>query len=209
MKIVVDQLSKTIKGVTVLDRINCEFCSGTIYGLVGQNGSGKTMLMRAISGLIHPSEGTITYDGKILHKDFDFPPKIGVLIEKPEFLNSFSGFENLQLLANINKVISDDKIKEYLRMFALDPDSKLPIKKYSLGMKQKIGIIQAIMEDPDILILDEPFNALDSATVDILREQLLNYRTKEKLIIISSHHKQDIEAICDDVMKLEDGRLIV
>ncbi len=209
MKIVVDRLSKTIKGITVLDHINCEFCSGNIYGLVGQNGSGKTMLMRAISGLIHPSEGTITYDEKVLHQDFDFPPKIGVLIERPEFLNTLSGFENLKLLAEINHVIKDEQIKEFLKAFALDPNSKLAVKKYSLGMKQKIGIIQAIMENPDVLILDEPFNALDAKSVESLRKLLLQYKDEGKLIIISSHHKQDIDAICGCVIQLEDGKLII
>lgn len=209
MKIVVDRLSKTIKGITVLDHINCEFCSGNIYGLVGQNGSGKTMLMRAISGLIHPSEGTITYDEKVLHQDFDFPPKIGVLIERPEFLNTLSGFENLKLLAEINHAIKDEQIKEFLKAFALDPNSKLAVKKYSLGMKQKIGIIQAIMENPDVLILDEPFNALDAKSVESLRKLLLQYKDEGKLIIISSHHKQDIDAICGCVIQLEDGKLII
>lgn len=207
MNIVLKSVSKEINHVTVLDNINCQFSSGTIYGVVGQNGSGKTMLLRTVSGLIIPTRGTVTFDGKQLHKDISIPPDIGVIIEKPEFLSYMTGLENLKQLAAIKKIASEETIKEYMRLFALDPASKHTMRRYSLGMKQKIGIIQALMENPDILVLDEPFNALDEQSVLLLRDLLRNCRDEGKLIIVTSHHKDDIEAICDNVMFMQDGKL--
>ena len=207
MDIVLKSVSKEINHVTVLDNINCQFASGMIYGVVGQNGSGKTMLLRIISGLIIPTNGTITFDGKQLHKDISIPPDIGLIIEKPEFLSYMTGLENLKQLAAIKKIASEETIKEYMRLFALDPASKQTMRRYSLGMKQKIGIIQALMENPEILVLDEPFNALDEQSVLLLRDLLRNYRDEGKLIIVTSHHKDDIEAICDNVMFMQDGKL--
>ena len=208
MELKVDALSKTIRGVTVLENISCTFVSGTIYGVVGKNGSGKTMLLRELAGLIHPTAGSVTVDGKRLHRDLDFPQNLGILIEKPEFIPYLTGLENLKLLAEIRRIATEDTIRDWMKRFSLNPDSKLPIKKYSLGMKQKVGITQAIMEDPEILILDEPFNALDEASVDFLRKLLLQYRDEGKLIILTSHHKADIDAVCSQILTLEEGRLV-
>lgn len=207
MNIVVDNVTKVLKGVTVLENVSYEFTNGNIYGIVGKNGCGKTMLMRAICGLIKPTEGKILIDGKELHKDISFPPNIGIIIEKPEFLGYLTGFENLKRLAEINNKISDDKIREYMKMFSLNPDSKLHTRKYSLGMKQKIGIIQAIMEDPDILILDEPFNAIDEETVEMVHSLLLEYKNNGKLIMVTSHHKEDIDSVCDHVIHMQEGKI--
>ena len=192
----------------VLKDISCEFVSGNIYGIVGKNGSGKTMLLREIAGLIRPTKGSISVDGKTLHHDISFPPNLGLIIEKPDFLNYLTGFENLKMLAEIRHRVADDKIKTLMTKFSLEPNSKQTVKKYSLGMKQKIGIIQAIMENPDILILDEPFNALDEDTVLLVRNLLLQYRKDGKLIVITSHHREDIDAICNHIYRMEEGQLI-
>lgn len=173
MEIILKAVSKKIGYTQVLDNINCLFLDGKIYGIVGYNGSGKTMLLRTIAGLVIPTSGTIDFDGKRLHRDISIPPSLGLIIEKPEFLSYMTGLENLKQLAAINKKVSENTIKEYMRLFELDPESKQTMRRYSLGMKQKIGIIQALMENPDILILDEPFNALDEKSVLLLRKLLL------------------------------------
>lgn len=208
MVIKIENCSKKFGGNYVLNDINLTFESGHIYGIVGLNGSGKTMLLRMISGLISPTSGKVFIDEKQLHKDMSFPPDMGIIIEKPEMLNHLSGLENLKLLSEIRGVISQDKIIDYMKMFSLDPQDKKPMKKYSLGMKQKIGIIQATMEDPQLLVLDEPFNALDEATVNMVRSLLLKYKEEGKLIIITSHHREDIEALCDEIVHLENGQIV-
>ena len=207
MEIILEEVTKTIRHNQVLDHINCRFSGGHIYGIVGPNGSGKTMLLRMVSGLIIPTGGTVTFDGKRLHKDISFPPSMGLIIERPEFLSYMTGLENLKLLAEVKKIISEETIKDYMRLFLLNPDSKQTMRQYSLGMKQKIGIIQALMEDPDVLVLDESFNALDEESVLLLRKLLLERREKGKLILITSHHREDIEAVCDYVMTMQEGRL--
>ena len=208
-EIIIENLSKTIKNNKILDNVNLTFESGHVYGLVGRNGSGKTMLLRTIAGLVIPTSGTIDFDGKRLHRDISIPPSLGLIIEKPEFLSYMTGLENLKQLAAINKKVSENTIKEYMRLFELDPESKQTMRRYSLGMKQKIGIIQALMENPDILILDEPFNALDEKSVLLLRKLLCQRRDEGKLIVVTSHHKDDIEAICDEVIVMQDGTLKV
>lgn len=207
MVIKVENVSKAFKENEVLNHIDLEFCSGKIYGIVGSNGSGKTMLLRAIAGLIVPTEGYILVDDKVLHKDLSFPENMGILIEKPELLNYLTGFENLQFLASVKNIISDEEIKEYMRKFSLDPMSKKVVKKYSLGMKQKLGIIQAIMENQELLILDEPFNALDEDSVNMLRNLFLEYKREGKLLIITSHHADDIDFLCDEIVHLRDGKV--
>lgn len=207
MEIKIENLSKEFKENLVLDNINLELSSGKIYGVVGNNGSGKTMLLRAVAGLILPTTGEIMIDDKMLHRDISFPEKMGVLIEKPELLNYLTGFENLKFLASVKQLISEEDIKEYMRKFSLDPLSRKIVKKYSLGMKQKLGIIQAIMENQELLVLDEPFNALDENTVKILRTLLLEYKEMGKLIIITSHHEEDIDLLCDEIIYLTDGRV--
>ena len=209
MIIRIEDLSKTIKGVNVLEHINLELSSGSIYGVVGQNGSGKTMLLRAIAGLIQPTSGNVYIDDKQLHKELSFPPEMGILIEKPELLNHLTGMENLMLLAGIRNVVSKNQIGAYMKRFDLDPASPKTVKKYSLGMKQKLGIIQAIMEAPELMILDEPFNALDEATVQMLYKMFKEYKEAGKLLILTSHHKDDIEMLCDKIIKLQEGKIIV
>lgn len=206
MIIRIEDLSKNIKGACVLDHINLELSSGNIYGLVGQNGSGKTMLLRAIAGLIQPTSGKVYVDDMQLHKELSFPPEMGILIEKPELLNHLTGMENLLLLAEIRNVVSREQIEAYMKRFGLDSTSRKTVKKYSLGMKQKLGIIQAIMENPELLILDEPFNALDEATVQMLYGVFKEYKDAGKLLILTSHHKEDIEMLCDKLIKLESGK---
>ena len=203
-----NHVTKSFRGAAVLRDICLEFRSGGIYGIVGENGSGKTMLLRAVSGLIVPSSGTVTVDGAVLHRDISFPPEIGILIEKPEFLGHLSGLKNLSLLAEIRSVISTEKIADLMRLFALDPGSPKPMRKYSLGMRQKIGIIQAIMEDQKILVLDEAFNSLDEYTVGLLRELLLAYKKQGKLIILTSHNSEDIACLCDCVHRISGGRIV-
>ena len=209
MKVIikVQGLCKRFRNIEVLKDINITLESGHIYGIVGTNGSGKTMLLRAISGLVVPSEGHILIDDKILHKDIDFPTEMGILIEKPEFLKNLTGFENLKMLAEIKSKISDDTIRDYMEKFGLDSKTKKTVRKYSLGMRQKLGIIQAIMEEQKLLILDEPFNGLDEGTVEFLRNLLIQYKREGRLIIITSHHKEDIDAVCDYTYKIVEGKI--
>lgn len=206
--IILENVTKNLKGTTVIDNVNMEFRSGSIYGIVGANGSGKTMLLRAISGLIVPSSGTITVDDLVLGRDLSFPPETGILIEKPEFPGHLSGWKNLRLLAEIRSVTSEKRIAEFMKLFSLDPGSSKPMRKYSLGMKQKIAIIQAIMENQKILLLDEAFNALDEASSAVLRTLLLQYKDEGKLIIMTSHNSEDIECLCDFVYYISDGKTV-
>ena len=208
MQIEVHNFTKVLRNTTVLNCINATFESGNIYGLIGKNGSGKTMLLRAISGLIRPTDGYIEIDKKLLGKDISFPPEAGIIIEKPEFLGYMSGLENLKFLSDIRGLIDDKVIIDYMTLFDLDPTLKKPVRKYSLGMKQKLGIIQAIMEDPQILILDEPFNALDENSVITFREFLRNFKNEGKLAIITSHNSEDIKELCNMVYKMDSGNLV-
>ena len=204
----IENLSKKIKGTAVLDNINMEFFKGNVYGIRGINGSGKTMLFRAICGLINPNEGQITIDKKILHKDVSFPESIGVLIENPGFLPSYTGRYNLKLLADIKNIINYEKIDETLKLVGLDCNDKRKYKQYSLGMKQKLGIAQALMEDPDLILLDEPTNALDEKSVENILSIIEKEKAKGKLILIASHDKLILEQICDEIINIENGRII-
>ena len=204
----IENLSKKIKGTAVLDNINMEFFKGNVYGIRGINGSGKTMLFRAIGGLINPTEGQITIDKKILLKDVSFPESIGVLIENPGFLPSYTGRYNLKLLADIKNIINYEKIDETLNLVGLDCNDKRKYKQYSLGMKQKLGIAQALMEDPDLILLDEPTNALDEKSVENILSIIEKEKAKGKLILIASHDKLILEQICDEIINIENGRII-
>ena len=185
-----------------------EFFKGNVYGIRGINGSGKTMLFRAICGLINPTEGQITIDKKILHKDVSFPESIGVLIENPGFLPSYTGRYNLKLLADIKNIINYEKIDETLNLVGLDCNDKRKYKQYSLGMKQKLGIAQALMEDPELILLDEPTNALDEKSVENILSIIEKEKAKGKLILIASHDKLILEQICDEIINIENGRII-
>lgn len=204
----VEHLTKVMKQQVILKDINLELNKGFIYGFRGKNGSGKTMLFRALCGLILPTEGTITVGGIQLGKDASFPPSVGVLIEYPGFLNSYTGFQNLKMLASLNNFIDDNRIKEAIRLVGLDPEDKRKYRKYSLGMKQRLGIAQAIMEEPDLIILDEPTNALDSEGIEELKKLLLELKNKNKCILIASHDKEELEFLSDEIFILEKGKIV-
>ena len=201
-------LSKTIKGVDVLKDINVRLESGNIYGVVGRNGSGKTMFLRALAGLIVPTTGEIHIDDLILHKNMDFPHNMGLLIEKPSFLNYLTGFENLKLLADINKIASVETIKRFMTEYGMDPESPKKVKEYSLGMKQKLRIIQAVMEEPSILVLDEPMNALDKSSVDLVKKILRRHIEKGGSLFFTSHNREDVGSLADEVYEMEKGKLV-
>lgn len=207
MKIKVIDVSKKIKKNIILDNINLEFNSGKVYGLVGKNGSGKTMLLRALSGLMHIDEGKIMLDDKILHKDFPVMPGIGITIENAGLYPEFTGFNNLKILAKINNRIGNNEIKSAMERVGLDPDDKRTVRKYSLGMKQKIVIAQAIMEKPDILLLDEPTNALDTAGVELVRNIIVEEKRRGAIIVLASHNKTDIELLADEIIYIENGKI--
>lgn len=205
-EIIIENFSKTIKNNKILDNVNLTFESGHVYGLVGRNGSGKTMLLRAICGLIFPDSGKVIIDGKQLHKDISFPESCGIIIENTDLLPNFSAFDNLKMLSEIKNTANDNMIKSAIKSVGLDPDSKKKVKTFSLGMKQRLSIAQALFEDPDILLLDEPTNALDEDGVNDVRRILLEQKKKNKLIIIASHNKEDISLLSDTVISVSNGR---
>jgi len=208
MYIDICNMTKTIKNVNVLENINIRFEGGKIYGLRGKNGSGKTMLMRAITGLIIPTKGSININGDIIGKDISFPKSVGALIEQPSFISNYTGFKNLKLIATILNKIDDEQIKESIRTVGLDPEDKKKYKKYSLGMKQRLGIACALMEEPDIIILDEPINALDENGVDIVRRILHEEKERGTLIIVACHDKEELESLSDEIFTMESGRVV-
>lgn len=205
-EIIIENLSKTIKNNKILDNVNLTFESGHVYGLVGRNGSEKTMLLRAICGLIFPDSGKVIIDGKQLHKDISFPESCGIIIENTDLLPNFSAFDNLKMLSEIKNTANDNMIKSAIKSVGLDPDSKKKVKTFSLGMKQRLSIAQTLFEDPDILLLDEPTNALDEDGVNDVRRILLEQKKKNKLIIIASHNKEDISLLSDTVISVSNGR---
>mgnify|MGYP000085474910 CR=1 FL=1 len=208
MKIEVKNYTKTIGKINVLENVNVCFNNGNIYGIVGKNGSGKTMLLRMIAGLIIPTSGEVRVDEKLLGKDMSFPNNLGILLEKPSFLPNITGYENLQMLAKIRNITSSENIQNFMDLFDLDWKSKKKFKEYSLGMKQKLGIIQAVMENQEIVILDEPFNALDENSVGILRNFLKKLKSEGKLIVMTSHNKEDIQLLCDYTFIIDEGKII-
>jgi len=206
MSITIKDLTKTIKNATVLEGVSLTFEKGKIYGLRGKNGSGKTMLMRAICGLIRPTSGTIEIDGEFLDKDISFPRNVGALIETPSFISGYSGFKNLKTIASIKNTVSDVQIKECIERVGLNPEDKKKYRKYSLGMKQRLGIACAIMENPEIIILDEPINALDEKGVLLVREILME-RKNDAIVIIACHDKEELELLADEIFSMEAGRV--
>lgn len=207
-KICVNNISKIINGTDILKNINIEFEEGNIYGIYGHNGSGKTMLFRTLCGLIKPSSGFIEINGYILHKDIDFPKSIGVLIENPSFWKDYRGIEVLETLAKIKNIASKEDLIDALNRVGLDYKDKRVLRKYSLGMKQRLGIAQAIMEKPEIIILDEPTNALDENGVNLVYKILEEERNRGAIILISSHNKQDIEKLSDYKIKIDNGSIV-
>lgn len=207
-EIIIDHLCKKIKGNTILDDICFTFHNSMIYGLYGRNGSGKTMLLRAIAGLIFPTEGQISIDQKVLHKEISFPPSVGVIIENTNLLPQYDGFTNLKILSKFKKVATDDDIINAIKAVGLDPHSKAKVKTYSLGMRQRLAIAQAIFEKPELLLLDEPTNALDEESIEIIRELLLKFKENGTTIIIASHNKDDLKILSDQTLHMIDGRLV-
>ena len=198
-------VSKAFKKATVVQEVTAEFREGEITGIVGRNGSGKTVLFKMICGLLKPTAGTITVNGKRIGKDVDFPESIGVIIETPGFLPFQSGYRNLMELAGINHRISKNEVKQAMENVGLDPDSRKPVSKYSLGMRQRLGIAQAIMENPDVLVLDEPMNGLDESGVEEMRKLFLKLKEADKTLLIASHNREDIEVLCDKVYRMDGG----
>lgn len=205
----IKDLKMTFGKDEVLKGITHSFEKGKVHGIVGNNGSGKTVMMKCICGFLKPTSGTVTVNGKVIGRQEDFPKSLGLIIEAPGFLPHLSGFRNLSILASVNKKINKQRIKDTIRLVGLDPDMKKPVGKYSLGMRQRLGIAQAIMEDPELLILDEPMNGLDKNGVQEIRELLKGLVGKGKTIILSSHNPADIDALCDTVCEMDGGVLTV
>ena len=201
----VENVSKDFAQERVLRSVTREFESGLIHGIVGNNGSGKTVLMKCICGFLVPTEGKITVNGQIVRKDVDFPGNMGLIIETPGFLPNVSGVKNLEILASLNKKIGLSEIAEAIRTVGLDPKLNKPVGKYSLGMRQRLGIAQAIMEDPKLLILDEPLNGLDKHGVAEMRALIKSLKAKGKTILLASHNQADIDELCDTVCEMDAG----
>ena len=202
-----EHVSKKFSEEQVLKDVCFEFQEGKIYGIVGNNGSGKTVLMKCICGFLNPSSGKILVNYKEIGKDVDFPEDIGVIIETPGFLPNLTGMKNLEILASLQHKIGKERIQEVLQTVGLDPKLKKTVSKYSLGMRQRLGIAQAVMEDPSILILDEPFNGLDKHGVEEIRELLLDLKAAGKTILLASHNEEDIRILCDHVYEMDGGIL--
>lgn len=200
-------LSLTIDKTAILNDVTVSLEAGKIHGLIGRNGSGKTMLMKCICGFIRPTRGVVVVDGKRVGKDVDFPKNMGIIIETPGFIPYYSGYKNLKLLAGLRNKIGKEEIIQAMERTGLDPKLKRHVKKYSLGMRQRLGLAQAIMEDPDILILDEPMNGLDKDGVEDMRRYLIDLREQGKTILIASHSSEDISVLCDAVYEMEKGVL--
>lgn len=201
----VRHVHKTFGEEEVLKDVCREFEIGKIHGIVGNNGSGKTVLMKCICGFLKPTEGKIFVNYKEVGKDMDFPDNLGIIIETPGFLPNISGIKNLQLLASLKKKINNTVIRESIKKVGLDPDMKKPVGKYSLGMRQRLGLAQALMEDPQILILDEPFNGLDKHGVVHIRNLIKSLRGEGKTILLASHNQTDIDELCDTVCEMDAG----
>lgn len=205
----VKNVSKDFGAERVLHNVSREFEAGKIHGIVGNNGSGKTVLMKCICGFLVPTEGEIVVNGKRVGVDVDFPPDLGLIIETPGFLPNLSGIKNLEILASLNKKIGLKEIAAAIRSVGLDPMLKKPVGKYSLGMRQRLGIAQAIMENPTLLILDEPLNGLDKHGVSEMRELIKGLKADGKTVLLASHNQGDIDELCDTVCEMDDGVMTI
>lgn len=208
MNIKVDNVTKIIKKVKVLDHVSLEFESGEIIGLKGINGSGKTMIMRIISGLIRPTEGKVFINGRELKKEMDFPESIGVLIDSPAFLDGYSAYDNLRYMASVKNKVSGEEIKDLLKKVELADAGKKKYKYFSLGMKQRLGIAAAIMEHPDIILIDEPTNALDSKGVEMVKCILQQEKERGALIVLTCHDYSVLKELSDSIYFIEEGRVV-
>lgn len=201
----VQDVTKKFKEYIALNHVTVSFEKGMIHGIVGRNGSGKTVLMKCICGLMHQNAGEIVVQNKRIGKDIDIAEGIGAIIEAPGFLNNYSGIKNLQFLAGINRKIKKPEIEQCIALVGLDPKSKKHVGKYSLGMRQRLGLAQALMENPEILILDEPMNGLDNQGVEEMRALLLKMKDDGKTILLASHNRDDINVLCDTVHEMDQG----
>ena len=204
----VNNLSLVIKKDTILSDINLHIKKGHITGLVGRNGCGKTMLMKCITGFVKPTKGEVIFDNKKIGSDVDFPKNTGIIIETPSFVPYYSGIKNLTELASLKRKIGKNEIEEVLKQVGLFEARKKHVRKYSLGMRQRLGIAQALMENPDTLILDEPMNGLDNDCVKLIREILSDLRAQGKTILLVSHNTEDIKLLCDEIYEMDKGRII-
>lgn len=207
MGIIFKNTSKKIGKNTVINNINCNINSGVITGLKGINGSGKTMMMRLICGLIYPTSGEVVLDGKSIGKDISFPPSIGIMLENPAFLNDYTGYDNLKIIASVKNIISDDRINEVMDLVGMKENGKKKYKKFSLGMKQRLGIAAAIMECPDIILLDEPTNSLDEDGVEMVKKIICKEKERGATIIISCHDTEILEYLADEIFTLTTGEI--
>ena len=208
MEIILNNVKKTIKKATVIDGISAKWTGGKVYGLCGYNGCGKTMLMRLVAGLIRPTEGSVIIDGKELGKDIDFPESIGLMIENPAFLDHYTAMQNLQLVASLKKKATREDCIDALNRVNLDPNDLRTFKKFSLGMKQRLGIAAAIFEKPDLILLDEPTNALDADGTELAAKIIREERERGALIILACHERQFLENAADEVIKIEHGQFV-
>lgn len=199
--------SKIIKGRVILEDVNLSLESGRIYGLKGVNGSGKTMLLRALCGLIYPTSGYVEVDGEKLRKNISFPRSVGALIESPAFLDNFTGYKNLEMIASLKEIASRQDIEEALAETGLDPHDARTYKKYSLGMKQKLGLACCFMEKPDIILLDEPFNALDEESVEKIKKIMIRHKERGALIVLACHDGQSLLSLSDEIYNVVEGRV--
>lgn len=204
----VKNVSLTLNKYWILDNVSMHAEIGEAVGLVGGNGSGKTMLMKCICGFNTMFTGEILVKGKRIGRDAEFAPDTGFIIETPGFIPYMTGYENLKMLAGINKKLRREEIEKFMELVGLDPGNKKGVKKYSLGMRQRLGLAQALMEDPDILILDEPFNGLDKEMAEKMRRLLAGQKEEGKTILLASHNEKDIEYICDRTYEIDAGRMI-
>ena len=203
--IIIENLRKSFGEEEILHGICREFETGKIHGIVGNNGSGKTVMMKCICGFLRPDEGHVFVNGLEVGKDIDFPEDMGIIIETPGFLPGVTGMKNLKLLASLRGIADDRRIRQTIERVGLDPGLKKPVSKYSLGMRQRLGIAQAIMEDPSLLILDEPFNGLDKHGVAKIRSLIKEPRAEGKTILLASHNQADIDELCDTVCEMDAG----
>ncbi len=201
----VENVTKRFGEVIALDRINISFEKGKIYGIIGRNGSGKTVLLKTMIGYLNPTDGRGVVGEKEIGKDIDFADNMGIIIENPGFLSRYTGYKNLEA---IRKLIGREQIRASMEQVGLDPDSHKKVGKYSLGMRQRIGIAQTIMENPDMLVLDESMNGIDNQGINDVRNILLGLKKEGKIVILASHNKEDIEVLCDTVYEMEHGRLV-
>lgn len=207
-KIEIREVTKQFGEYRALDHVSVNFHRGRIHGVIGRNGSGKTVLFKCICGFLRADQGKILVDGKQIGKDIEVPENTGIIIETPGFLPNYSAYQNLRFLADIRNKIGKEEIRETILRVGLDPENKKHVGKYSLGMRQRLGLAQAIMEDPSLLILDEPMNGLDNQGVEDMRKLLLELKAQGKTILLASHNREDIAILCDTVVELDHGRIL-